>query len=240
MSDVALVVIAKAPVPGRAKTRLCPPLTPAGAAALAAAALADTLRAVAATPARRRILALDGAWEAPGFEVIPQAGGGLGERLGDALVAAGGPSLVVGMDTPQLTPALLAGAAARLTEPGVDAVLGPAPDGGYWTIGLEAPDRLVFRGVPMSSPRTCAAQRHRLEQLGLTTAWLPPLRDVDTIEDARAVARDCPDSLFAAQLERLAHAADDQGPVAEAARARRLESPDRTRQRRPLQPGAAH
>jgi rSAM/selenodomain-associated transferase 1 len=240
MSDVALVVIAKAPVPGRAKTRLCPPFTPGGAAALAAAALADTLRAVAATPARRRILALDGAWEAPGFEVIPQTGDGLGERLGEALVAAGGPALVVGMDTPQLSPALLARAGARLVEPGVDAVLGPAADGGYWTIGLEAPDRLVFQGVPMSSPHTCATQRRRLEQLGLTTAWLPPLRDVDTIEDARAVARDCPGSLFAAELARLAHAADHQGPVPEATRARGLESPDRTRQRSPLQPGTAH
>jgi len=239
MTDVALIVIAKAPVAGRAKTRLCPPCTPAGAAALAAAALADTLSAVAATPARRRILALDGVWSAPGFEVIPQAGDGLGDRLGEALVAAGGPALVVGMDTPQLTPALLRRAGARLTEPGVDAVLGPALDGGYWTIGLRAPDRRVFQGVPMSSPRTCAAQRRRLEQLGLTTAWLPELRDVDTIEDALAVARDCPGSLFAAELARLAHAADDQRPVAEAAPAEALQSPDRVRQRRPLQAGTA-
>jgi uncharacterized protein len=204
MSEVALVVIAKAPVPGRSKTRLCPPCDPAEAAALAAAALADTLRAVAATPARRRILALDGHLSAPGFELIPQEGAGLGERLGAALVAAGGPALVVGMDTPQLTPALLAHAARRLSEPGVDAVLGPALDGGYWTIGMRAPDPAAFEGVPMSSQHTCAVQRRRLGRLGMSVALLPRLRDVDTIEDARAVAREHPRTEFAAVLARRA------------------------------------
>jgi glycosyltransferase A (GT-A) superfamily protein (DUF2064 family) len=132
MADVALVVIAKAPAPGRSKTRLCPPCTPGQAAALAAAALRDTLAAVASTPARRRIVALDGepdGWLPPGFALHAQRGTGLGERLADALAAAGGPALVVGMDTPQLTPALLRHAAGRLVEPGVDAVLGPALDG---------------------------------------------------------------------------------------------------------------
>jgi hypothetical protein len=204
MSDVALVVIAKAPVPGRVKTRLCPPCAPEEAAQLAAASLADTLRAVAAAPARRRILALEGSWSAPGFELIQQQGDDLGERLGAALDAAGGPALVVGMDTPQLSPALLAHAARRLTEPGVDAVLGPALDGGYWTIGMREPDAAAFEGVPMSSRHTCAAQRRRLRQLGLKVALLPRLRDVDTIEDARAVAREHPRTEFAAVLARRA------------------------------------
>lgn len=204
MSDVALVVIAKAPVPGRVKTRLCPPCDPDEAAALAAASLADTLRAVAAAPARRRILALDGHWSAPGFELIAQEGDGLGERLGAALAAAGGPALVVGMDTPQLSPALLTHAARRLSEPGVDAVLGPALDGGYWTIGMCRTDPLAFEDVPMSSPRTCAAQHRRLTRLGMGVAVLPRLRDVDTIEDARAVARENPGTEFAAVLARRA------------------------------------
>jgi rSAM/selenodomain-associated transferase 1 len=201
VGDVALVVIAKAPVPGRSKTRLCPPCTPEQAASLARAALLDTLAAVAATPARRRILALDG--EPDGwlptvtFELHAQGGGGLGERLGDALVAAGGPALVVGMDTPQLTSALLRQAASRLCEPDVDAVLGPAVDGGYWTIGLRGPDPAAFDGVPMSSDDTCAAQRARLAELGLRTADLPVMRDVDTFADAEAVARERPDTRFA-------------------------------------------
>jgi uncharacterized protein len=206
MADVALVVIAKAPAPGRSKTRLCPPCTPEQAAMLAAAALSDTLAAVMATPASRRILALDGepdGWLPPGFELHAQRGAGLGERLGHALAAAGGPALVVGMDTPQLSPALLRLAARRLAQPGVDAVLGPAFDGGYWTIGLRRPDTAAFEGVPMSSAETCAAQGARLAELGLRTAELPALRDVDTIADAAAVARDHPATGFATAYRRL-------------------------------------
>jgi uncharacterized protein len=207
MSDVALVVIAKAPVAGRSKTRLCPPCTAAEAAELAAAALADTLAAVAATPARRHLLALDGELGAvpPAFEVIEQRGSGLGQRLGHALVAAEGPALVVGMDTPQLTPAAIASAAARLTRGDVAAVLGPTLDGGYWTIGLNAPDPAVFEGVPMSTDSTCAAQLRRLRQLGMSVASLPAMRDVDTIADARAVARAFPHMAFAAALAARGH-----------------------------------
>ena len=203
MSTVALVVIAKAPAPGRSKTRLCPPCSPDQAAELASAALADTLAAVAATPARRRLLALDGELDGhapPGVEVISQVGDGLGERLGHALLAAGGPALVVGMDTPQLTPYLLTQAAARLARPGVDAVVGPAFDGGYWTIGMRSPDSAAFEGVPMSSSETGAAQVRRLRALGLRVAALAPQRDVDTIADARAVARAFPGTVFARTL----------------------------------------
>jgi rSAM/selenodomain-associated transferase 1 len=205
--DVALVVIAKAPHPGRSKTRLCPPCTEAEAAALAAAALADTLRAVGAVPARRRLLALDGRLDAlpEGFETIAQRGTGLGERLGHALAAAGGPALVVGMDTPQLTPAEVSGAAARLERGDVDAVLGPAHDGGYWTIGLRDPDPAAFAGVPMSTGRTCIAQARRLRELGLKVAALPALRDVDTIDDAREVALGAPETEFAAALAELGY-----------------------------------
>jgi uncharacterized protein len=212
VSTVALVVIAKAPEPGRSKTRLCPPCSPEQAAALAEAALRDTLAAVAAAPARRRILALDGepgSWLPPGFELVAQRDGGLGRRLGHALHAAGGPALVVGMDTPQLTPRLLALAGRMLARPDTDAVLGPAFDGGYWTIGLSRPDPAVFEGVPMSTVGTCREQRRRLRELGLRTAPLPPLRDVDEIADARAVARDWPGTRFARAFARLALRSDD-------------------------------
>ncbi|MEY2513012.1 MAG: uncharacterized protein QOJ89_370 [bacterium] len=205
-STAALVVIAKAPVAGQVKTRLCPPLDHGQAAALAEAALADTLNAVAWTPARRRVLALDGAagdWLPAGFEVIAQRGGGLAERLAHATRDVGETLLFVGMDTPQLTRALLCDALARLAEPGVDAVLGPTTDGGYWTIGLRAPDPDVFASVPMSTAGTGAAQRARLDELGLRTAELRPLRDVDTYEDAAAVAAIAPWSRFAATFELL-------------------------------------
>lgn len=207
-------MLAKAPVPGRTKTRLCPPLTPGAAAVLALAALEDTLAAAAAcTAAGRRVVALDGepgAWLPRGFAVIEQRGDGLAERLAAAFDDVGGGALAIGMDTPQVTPALLDGALERLADPRTDAVLGPAADGGYWAIGLRAPDARVFAGVPMSTPETRAAQRARLAALGLRCAELPPLRDVDTYADARAVAAQAPGSRFAAALGALAEAARPQ------------------------------
>ncbi len=209
------MVMAKEPRAGRCKTRLCPPATPAQAARLAEAALADTLAAVAHAPVDRRVLALDGrpgGWLPPGFDVLPQRGAGLDERLAAALadVASPGaehPVLVIGMDTPQVTPGLLGAALARLLTPGVDAVLGPAADGGWWALGLRRPDPATTLGVPMSTPATGAAQRRRLSALGLRVADLPELRDVDVIDDARAVAREVPDSRFAAELAALGLAA---------------------------------
>lgn len=199
----ALLVIAKAPVPGRSKTRLTPPCTPEEAAMLAGAALRDTLDAVAATPARRRVCVLDGEagpWLPSGFEVLAQRGDGLDERLAHAFADVGGPALLIGMDTPQVTPSLLRSATRQLSRPGVEAVLGAAPDGGYWALGLREPDPALLYGVPMSSPLTCAHQRERLLAHGLRVIDLPALRDVDDIADARAVARLAPEGRFARAL----------------------------------------
>ncbi|WP_103501235.1 MULTISPECIES: DUF2064 domain-containing protein [unclassified Streptomyces] len=195
-----LLVIAKEPRPGRVKTRLTPPFTPAEAALLAEAALADTLEAVAATPAERRVLVLDGApgpWLPPGFEVVPQRAGGLDERLAGAFAACEGPALLVGMDTPQITPELL-----TVSFDHCDAWIGPALDGGFWALGLTRPDPELLRGVPMSTPRTGAAQRARLHDAGLRVRELPALRDVDTADDAEEVAAACA-GRFAAELDRL-------------------------------------
>jgi uncharacterized protein len=196
----ALIVIAKEPEPGRTKTRLCPPLTAEAAAGLAAASLADTLAAAAACRASRHVLALDGTpgnWVPAGFEVIPQRGAGLDERLASAFEDVAEPALLIGMDTPQVTPALLAAGLRLLRRRGTDAVLGPALDGGYWAIGLRRPTRDLFAGVPMSSHTTFDAQLARLRGAGLRVRSLPPLRDVDVIEDARAVAGLVPCSRFA-------------------------------------------
>jgi rSAM/selenodomain-associated transferase 1 len=202
--SAALVVMAKAPLPGRVKTRLCPPLTPEQAAQLAEAALADTLDAVAWTPARRRVLVLDGApgpWLPPGFEVVEQRGDGLAARLANATRDVGEALVFVGMDTPQLTRALLCDALERLAD--ADAILGPTTDGGYWTIGLREPDPGAFGDVPMSTAHTAGAQRERLARLGLRTTELESLRDVDTFDDAVAVAAHAPWTRFAATLELL-------------------------------------
>jgi uncharacterized protein len=203
---VNLLVIAKAPVAGRSKTRLCPPCAPHEAAQLAEAALRDTLDAVAATPgADRRVLVLHGTpgpWLPPGFDIVEQYGDGLAERLAHAFATCGGPALLVGMDTPQLTPALLARGMHALRD-GAPSVLGLAADGGYWAIGLRRPDAAVFDCVPMSVDRTGAIQRARLEQLGLAPMLLPRLRDVDVIADAFAVAAAAPATRFARTLARL-------------------------------------
>jgi rSAM/selenodomain-associated transferase 1 len=200
----ALVVIAKAPVPGRVKTRLCPPCSPGQAAALAEAALRDTLDAVRATPAARRVVVLDGApgaWLGPGLEVLAQRGDGLDERLAAAFADVGGPALVVGMDTPQVTPALLeAGLRALGDNP---AVLGDAHDGGFWALGLRSPDPRLLVGVPMSTAHTGGAQRARLLGFGLRPGTLPALADVDDIAGARAVAATAPSTRFAALLRDL-------------------------------------
>lgn len=198
----ALVVIAKAPLPGRSKTRLCPPCTPSEAAALAGAALRDTLAALLAAPVdARRVLVLDGEpgpWLAPGIDVVAQRGDGLGERLAAAFEDVGGPAFLVGMDTPQITPTHLAAGLRALD--GARAVLGMAVDGGYWGIGLRDPAHGAFTGVPMSAGRTGARQLARLGALGLAPALLDTLRDVDRIEDARAVAAVAPATRFAAAL----------------------------------------
>ncbi|MER7948842.1 DUF2064 domain-containing protein [Streptomyces sp. NPDC096079] len=198
-----LLLIAKEPVPGRVKTRLTPPFTPAEAAALAEAALVDTLAAAAATPADRHVLVLDGTpgpWLPPGFDVVPQGGGGLDERLAAAFAACAGPALLIGMDTPQLTPELLA-PALRFEES--DAWFGPAADGGFWALGLAEPDPALLLGVPMSVPETGSVQYGRLRAAGLRTALLPRLRDVDTAADAAEVAALAPAGRFAARHREL-------------------------------------
>jgi glycosyltransferase A (GT-A) superfamily protein (DUF2064 family) len=195
-----LLVIAKEPVPGRVKTRLTPPFTPPEAAALAEAALADTLLAVAATPAARRVLVLDGTpgpWLPPGFDVVRQCAGGLDERLAAAFAGCDGPALLIGMDTPQVTPQLL-----TVDFADCDAYFGPAEDGGFWALGLAEPDPALLRGVPMSTPVTGAVQRERLVRAGLRVRDLPRLRDVDTAADAHAVAALAPRGKFAARLAR--------------------------------------
>ncbi len=199
-----ILVLAKAPAPGQAKTRLCPPLSLEQAALLAEAALIDTLEAVAGSWACRRTLVLagePGAWLAPGFRVVVQRGRRFDQRLAHAFEEARDPALLVGMDTPQITPALLDEAMRRLLTPGTDAVLGLAEDGGWWIIGLRRADPRVFLGVPMSSAITGMAQRDRLDRLGLRCADLPLLRDVDRFEDAEAVAALAPATHFARALD---------------------------------------
>jgi hypothetical protein len=209
--DTTLLVIAKQPVPGRVKTRLVPPFTYEQAAALAEAALADTLHMMLMTPARRRLIVLDGkpgAWLPSGFDIVPQCGGTLDERLAEAFAAVHGPALLIGMDTPQITSDLL-----TVDWQAADAVFGPAADGGFWALGLRVPDPALLRGVPMSTRSTGGIQRARLITAGLRVVDLPLLRDVDTAADAVAVARQAPRSRFGVRVRELAATVRPAGPV---------------------------
>ncbi len=190
-----VLVLAKEPLPGRAKTRLTPPLAPEQAAAVARAALLDTLSAVGGVPTARRTVVLDGSpegWLPGGFEVLPQRGGPLAERLDaafvDAFAALPVPMLLIGMDTPQVTTVMLRGALDALLTPGTGAVLGHAEDGGWWALGLREPAPALFEGVPMSTNRAGSVQRERLDALGLVTTTLAPQRDIDRLDDIAAVA----------------------------------------------------
>jgi len=197
-AGVDLLVVAKAPVPGRVKTRLCPPCTPGQAARIAEASLAATLRSALDSSADRVLLALDGPvgpWCPPTVRVVDQGAGELSSRLVAAWSHAGpGPVLQIGMDTPHVGSRRLDDAMAALLEPGVDAVLGPARDGGWWAIGLRDP-RLataVFPGVVPSREDTGARQRDRLDSLGLAVVDLWVERDLDTWDDVVAVFGDRP------------------------------------------------
>ncbi|OLL76560.1 hypothetical protein Ae168Ps1_4975c [Pseudonocardia sp. Ae168_Ps1] len=217
---VTTVVLAKAPVPGRAKTRLCPPATPDQAAALASAALLDTLDAAAGVPGDT-VVAITGsradAVGAAGLRavldrvgVVEQRGDGLAARIAAAHADAaaphpGRPTLQIGMDTPQASAELLARCADRLAEPGVDAVLGPATDGGWWVLGLHDPAAAaLLAGVPMSCEETGARTLDALRAAGLTVAVVDALTDVDTADEAVDVARGIPGSRFAAVVDELA------------------------------------
>jgi hypothetical protein len=206
---VDLLVLAKEPRPGRVKTRLCPPCSPPEAARIAEAALADTLAAAVACGADRVVLALDGEpgpWCPAGVHITAQGDGDLAARLATTWRATSGPALQVGMDTPQLDATILDAAMAQLVDDGSsDAVLGLAADGGWWAIGFTgpAPDG-VFDGIPTSRSDTGHRQLQRLRSLGLATAALPVLRDVDTWADAQEVAADRPGSRFAAAVDAVA------------------------------------
>jgi rSAM/selenodomain-associated transferase 1 len=212
---VAVAVLAKVPIPGRAKTRLSPPLTLSAASSVAAGALQDTLTTVAEVTAPRRVLVLAGSPDdlpdglpGAGFATIGQRGASHAERIEAAFEDVGGAVVLIGMDTPQLTPAVLGSAIDLLERQGVDAVLGEAADGGWWILGLRAPVPGVLSRVPMSTTMTCEATRAALRRHGLRWHELPILRDIDTAEDLLPVRMEAPRSgAYREALRRVGSAA---------------------------------
>jgi uncharacterized protein len=191
----ALVVIAKEPVSGVVKTRLAATLGAEGAARVAAAMLADTLAGMAEvdaepwvyfTPpeARPRMSRL-----APGFGLLAQVEGDLGDRLAGcfaALLGGGADQVViVGADTPQVPRATYQAAFALLDQ--VDVVLGPAQDGGYYLVGAKAALPELFVGVPMGTDAVLQVTMQRATRRRLRVGTVPTLRDLDRLEDLQAV-----------------------------------------------------
>ena len=213
---VTILVVAKAPVPGLAKTRLATALGDLGAADLAAAALLDTLDAVAATPVAARVVALTGDLDAACraeairdrlamFTVIDQRGDDFARRLAnahaDASAAVGArPVLQIGMDTPQVTPELLAGCARML--PTTPALLGMARDGGWWILGVaHAAMAECLLDVPMSQSDTGVLTLAALRRWGTPVILVEELDDVDILADIAVVRAACrPSSRFAQLL----------------------------------------
>ena len=199
-----MIVIAKEPVAGRVKTRLVPPLTFEQAASVAVAALTDTLEVASTVPATTHLLALSGSvgpWLPAGWTVTAQRGRGLDVRLGGAFNDARGPSLLIGMDTPQVRPDQL----TAFDPSSYDACLGLAPDGGYWAIGFADHTRAadLIKDVPMSTEWTGRTQLRRLRDAGLRVQLLDEVTDIDTIDVAREVAAAHPHTRFGQELRQL-------------------------------------
>jgi uncharacterized protein len=200
---VALLVVAKAPEPGRAKTRLAATVGDRVAADIAAAALLDTLDAVAAAPVAARVVALTGDLDAAArgdeirrrlesFTVFEQRGDGFADRLANAHADAadGFPVLQIGMDTPQVTAELLTRCARRLLQ--ASAVLGLACDGGWWVLGVRAPTMAeCLRSVPMSQPDTGDLTLKALRYKGIDVVLVERLADFDVVDDVAAVRHAC-------------------------------------------------
>ncbi len=186
--------MAKAPLAGQVKTRLCPPLSPDEAAGLYRCFLLDKIQQVRALERARPVVAYAPADSrdifgrlAPDFSLLPQQGPDLGARLAGSLehllTSGHAGALAIDSDTPTLPVALLQQAVDLLADPGVDVVVGPTEDGGYYLIGLRAPQPELFVEMPWSTRDVLPETTNRARSRGLRLAQLPPWYDVDTPDD---------------------------------------------------------
>lgn len=190
-----VLVVAKAPLPGRAKTRLVPPLDANRAAELQAALLLDTIDSCLAEGFEPSVLAVDAGDRAAlrrvvdGTPVLAQDGHGLADalRLGIRRHVASGPVAIVSSDVPGLPSGSLARAFAALAD-GADVVLGPADDGGYWLVAMREPHDAPFTEIPWSTAAVLDVTRRRCADAGLRLRMIECWRDVDTAVDLAALA----------------------------------------------------
>lgn len=193
-TTVAVAIMAKAPTAGAVKTRLCPPLSPREAAALARCFLRDRIAQVRALAGVSPVVAFTPASErgvfqrlAPDFALIAQHGPDLGARMRSTLatlLAAGHrAAIAIGTDTPTLPPTVIQHAVDRLASPDVDVVLGPADDGGYYLIGVRADYPTLFDDMPWSTSDVLEVTVRRARAAGLRAVGVDPWFDVDTPDD---------------------------------------------------------
>jgi rSAM/selenodomain-associated transferase 1 len=210
--DVTLVVIAKAPVAGQAKTRLAVTVGEQAAADIAAATLLDTLDSVDATPVRARVVAMTGDLGQASssrqirsrlrdLQVVEQRGEDFSARLANAIVDAAAvagprPVLLIASDTPQVTASLLSECAQALLQ--TDVVFGLARDGGWWVLGVTEPAMAdCLHAIPTSRSDTGPATLEAMRDKGLAVTLVAELSDVDTVDDVELVRAACaPDSRF--------------------------------------------
>lgn len=199
--STAVIVFARAPRPGEAKTRLTPALGAVGAAALAERMLVHAVAQAAGAGAQAVELCVtpdDAVTDAlfmalqrmhPALALSTQGGGDLGERMARALgraLQAHDAALLMGTDAPGLDAATIARAAAALGPgPACDAVFVPALDGGYVLVGLARPAPALFAGVAWSTDRVMQQTRERAAAAGLRLVELAPVADIDEPADLR-------------------------------------------------------
>jgi rSAM/selenodomain-associated transferase 1 len=194
---VAVAILAKAPLPGLAKTRLAPVLGTEGAANLQARFIERAVTTAQSAAVGRVTLWVTPDRDHPVFQTLAallgvtlavQPDGDLGARMLAAIAAANGPAIVIGTDCPALTPDHLR-AAARTLADGVDVAIVPVDDGGYGLIGMQRPEPALFAGMTWSTSSVMAETRRRLTRLGLS--WREPARlwDVDVPADLERLSR---------------------------------------------------
>jgi len=197
---LSIAIMAKAPIPGHAKTRLIPAIGAHAAAVLQERLTEHTLATAFAADVGPITLWCDPDYMHPSFVKLvgqgrvslkPQPGGDLGARMLAAITAAGGPTLVIGTDCPALTAVHLRGAAAAL-HGGSEVVLIPAEDGGYVLIGVKEAYPALFTGIAWGTSGVLAETRARIIAERLVLTEQPPLWDVDTEEDLARMEREIP------------------------------------------------
>jgi hypothetical protein len=217
--SAALVIFAKAPIPGQVKTRLCPPLTPDEAATLHGSFVLDTLERTKTAAAKLKLqidryLACAPSSTLAFFKImeerqsvklIEQVGDDLGTRMHQACTTLFTQGyrrvLLIGTDVPTLPLDHFKQALTSLENH--DLVLGPAIDGGYYLIGLTRPIPELFVDIPWSTDQVLRLTQEKAVKLGLTTALLEPWRDVDTLADLQAFIEACNAEVRKSKNERV-------------------------------------